>query len=237
MNVFAKYGFDVWTMDHEGYGRSSRTDGNSDVKSGVEDLKAGLDVVARETGAHKAHFIGVSSGALRAGCYAMERPDRVDRLILCAPTYKGTGSPTLANRAEQIEYYRKNNTRPRGRIEIERLFTRDREGVADPRLAKARADRDLPFGDRVPSGTYLDMVANLPLLDPKRILAPVLLVRGEHDGIATVEDLSDFYNRLPNGDRQFVILPGVAHSVQLAYNRELFWHVARNFLTMPARIV
>ncbi|HWY47334.1 MAG TPA: hypothetical protein VNX70_08115 [Bryobacteraceae bacterium] len=40
MNTFAQYGFDVWTMDHENYGRSSRTDANSDIASGVEDLKA-----------------------------------------------------------------------------------------------------------------------------------------------------------------------------------------------------
>jgi hypothetical protein len=50
MNVFARVGFDVWTMDHEGYGQSSRTEGNSDVASGVEDLKAAVDVVAHETG-------------------------------------------------------------------------------------------------------------------------------------------------------------------------------------------
>ena len=31
MDVFARLGWDVWTMDHEGYGRSSRTDGNSDI--------------------------------------------------------------------------------------------------------------------------------------------------------------------------------------------------------------
>ncbi len=237
MNVFARYGFDVWTMDHEGYGRSSRTSGNSDIASGVEDLKAGVAVVMRETGVQKLHFSGASSGALRAAAYAMAQPERCDRLVLCAMTYKGTGAPTLTNRAEQIEYYRKNNTRPRGRIDIEKLFTRDKQGVADPRLAKARADRDLEFGDRVPSGTYLDMVANLPLVDPKKVLSPVLLVRGEFDGIATVEDLTDFYNQLPNGDRQMIILPGIAHSVQLAYNREQFWHVARTFLTMPPRIV
>jgi alpha-beta hydrolase superfamily lysophospholipase len=47
MNVFARYGFDVWTMDHEGYGRSSRTSGNSDIASGVEDLKAGVQTVIR----------------------------------------------------------------------------------------------------------------------------------------------------------------------------------------------
>jgi pimeloyl-ACP methyl ester carboxylesterase len=91
----------------------------------------------------------------------------------------------------------------------------------------------LQFGDQVPTGTYLDMTANLPVVKPERVLSPVLLVRGEYDGIATVADLEDL---LPNGDRQFVILPGTAHSVALATNRQLFWHVTRAFLTMPTPI-
>ena len=39
MNVFAELGYDVWTMDHETYGRSSRTEGNSDIASGVAVLR------------------------------------------------------------------------------------------------------------------------------------------------------------------------------------------------------
>src|SRR6185437_11903478 len=58
MNVFARAGFDVWTMDHEGYGRSSRTAGNSDIQSGVADLVAGTALVAHETGQVKCHFLG-----------------------------------------------------------------------------------------------------------------------------------------------------------------------------------
>jgi alpha-beta hydrolase superfamily lysophospholipase len=68
------------------------------------------------------------------------------------------------------------------------------------------------------------------------VLAPVLLVRGEYDGIATVADLEEFYNKLPNGDRQLIILPNTAHSVALAINRQLFWHVTRAFLTMPTPV-
>ncbi len=77
------------------------------------------------------------------------------------------------------------------------------------------ADEELKFGDQVPTGTYLDMTAHLPVVDPAKVLAPVLLMRGEYDGIATVDDLRDFFKQLPNGDRQFVILPGMAHSVVL----------------------
>ena len=90
MNVFARWGFDVWTMDHENYGKSGRTSGNSDIASGAQDLKAAMQVVTRETGRSKAHFMGESSGGLRAGLYATTEPDHVDRLVLAAFTYKGT---------------------------------------------------------------------------------------------------------------------------------------------------
>ena len=236
MNEFARYGFDCWTMDHENYGKSGRTPGNADIASGVEDLKAAAEVLLRETGQRKYHFLGESSGALRAGAYAMAQPDRADRLVLAAFTYKGEGSPTLAKRAEQLAYYRTHNMRKRDRDMIRSIATRDKPGTSEAAAVEALADVEMQFGDQIPTGTYLDMTSNLPVVLPDKVLSPVLLVRGEFDGIATVADLEEFYNRLPNGDRQFIILPGTAHSVTLATNRELFWHVTRAFLTMPAPI-
>lgn len=236
MNEFARYGFDVWTMDHENYGKSGRTSGNSDVASGVEDLKAAMVVVARETGRQKYHFLGESSGALRAGAYAMTAPDRIDRLVLAAFTYKGDGSPTLAKRAEQLDYYRTHNMRKRDRAMIESIATRDKPGTSDIAAVEALADAEMQFGDRIPTGTYLDMTANMPVVHPEKVLAPVLLVSGQYDGNATVADLEEFFNKLPNGDRQLITLPGTAHSVTLATNRQLFWHVTRAFLTMPPPI-
>ena len=236
MNEFARYGFDCWTMDHENYGKSGRTPGNADIASGVEDLKVAVEVIARETGHRKLHFVGESSGALRAGAFAMVAPDRVDRLVFAAFTYKGEGSPTLTKRAEQLAYFRTHNMRKRDRAMIQSIATRDKPGTSDPAAIEALADAEMVFGDQIPTGTYLDMTANLPVVHPQKVLAPVLLVRGEYDGIATIADLEEFYNLLPNGDRQFIILPGTAHSVALAINRQLFWHVTRAFLTMPTPI-
>jgi hypothetical protein len=62
MNVFALAGYDVWTMDHDGYGYSGSSGNNSDIISGVEDLKAAIPVVERETGRQKMSFFGTSSG-------------------------------------------------------------------------------------------------------------------------------------------------------------------------------
>jgi alpha-beta hydrolase superfamily lysophospholipase len=236
MNVFAGYGYDVWTVDHEGYGRSTVTSGNSDIASGVEDLKAATEVVLRETGQQRVHLYGSSSGALRAGAFAAAQPDRVDRLVLAAFTWTGAGSPTLTRRAEQLAFYRANNRRPRSREMVRSIFTRDKPGTSDPRVAEALADAELAYGDSVPTGTYLDMTANLPVVDPLKVKAPTLLVRGEHDGIASEDDLLAFYSKLPNPDRQFAILAGMSHSVVLGTNRHQLWHVMHAFLSMPRRL-
>ena len=51
MDWLARRGHDVWTLDHEGYGRSTITAGSSDIATGVADLMAATDVIAKVTGA------------------------------------------------------------------------------------------------------------------------------------------------------------------------------------------
>jgi pimeloyl-ACP methyl ester carboxylesterase len=238
MNVFARYGYDVWTMDHDGYGYSGSSGNNSDIASGVEDLKAAMPVVTRESGQAKMHFYGTSSGSIRAAAFAQVAPERVDRLVLVAFTYKGNGAPEIANRAKQIASYRNNPRRKRDAAMIRSIFTRDGHAASyDMAVPEAIIAVELKFGEEVPTGTYLDMAANLPLVDPKKVLAPVLMVRGIHDGNSTTEDLMDFFQQLPNGDRQFVILPYTAHSPGYSNNRHLLWYAMRNFLAAPAAVV
>jgi pimeloyl-ACP methyl ester carboxylesterase len=234
MNVFAGYGFDVWALDCENYGRSSRTSGTSDIASGAADIDAVLDLVRRETGAERAHIFGESSGALRAALFAVEHPERTDRLVLSAYTHTGKGSPTLAKRALDIERFRANPRRTRDQAMIDSIFQRDKPGTSVPGVAAAIGAVELTFGDQVPTGTYLDMVENLPVIDPARLQAPVMMITGEFDGISTMEDLLDFYAQTGSADKQFIIMPATAHSVVWAKNRQLFWHWMRAFLTEPA---
>ena len=233
MNVFARLGYDVWTMDHEGYGRSTRTASNSDIASGAADLLAATMVLQKETGRSKYHYMGESSGALRAGLFAQLHPDHVERVVLSAFTYTGAGSPTLADRAKQTDFYRSHARRPRGPDMIRSIFTRDNPKVYDMAVAEAMIAAEMPMGDDVPTGTYLDMTANLPVVDPAKLSTPVLLTRGQYDGIATMADLGDFFGRLAGGDNQFVVLPDAAHALVLGKNRAQFWHVMHAFLSMP----
>jgi hypothetical protein len=59
-------------------------------------------------------------------------------------------------------------------------------------------------------------------------------MRGEHDGIATLDDILDFYKRLPNGDKHFSVMTHSAHIAPLGVNRARFYHLLRGFLELPS---
>lgn len=234
MDEFARHGFDVWTVDHENYGRSSRTEGNSDIRSGVADLAAAFPVVEQVTGQKALMVYSQSSGAIRAGAYAMQAPERFDRLVLDAFTYTGEGAPEIMRRRAQVESYRTRAYRLLTRETLLGIFTRDDPSTFEPAVAAAQAEYELALTDRAPSGTYLDMAVNMPLVDPKKVLCPVLMTRAASDGNATEAELLDFFGQLPSRDKQFAMLQGVTHVAALGINRHRLWHVMLEFLTYPA---
>lgn len=235
MDYFVRVGFDVWTMDHDGYGRSSRTKSNGDIAAAIDDLDAVMPLVEAETGRSKAAVFGQSGGAVRAAAYAEQRPERVDRLVLDGFVWTGKGSPTLEKRRERLDEWRASNRRKVDRAFFETIFNRDHPAFGDPRVASAWADYELALDDSFPTGTYLDMSANLPKADPTKIHCPVLIIRGEFDGIAADDDLIDFFRLLPNRDKHFSMMAGQAHVGPQAINRHRFLHVMKSFLTLPER--
>jgi len=238
MNVLASLGYDVWTMDHEGYGRSGRTEGFSFIVDGVADLEAAMDLIEAETGVASAGFFGTSSGALRAARFTNEHPDRVERLSLAALVWTGEGSPTLARRAQRIEEWRASNRRVVDEDAYRAIFSRDITGLTIGELPAVAAAAEMANGGgSVPNGTYIDMCVNLPQCDPARIPCPVQIFRGDHDGIATDEDVMAFFAALPNREKQLVMISGQAHNTTLGINRHRFWHSLHSFFGVPARIV
>lgn len=236
MDYFAERGFDVWTMDHEGYGHSDRTTGLSDIASGVEDLRCAMAIVSRVTGQSSAAFFGQSSGALRAARFANLHPEHVNRLLLDAFVWTGKDAPTLLERATRLTQFRSSNVRKIDAAFYRTVFTRDHAGACEPMIADVVSEAELRYGDTVPTGTYIDMVTKLPLVEPTQIACPVLMIRAEHDGIATEEDVLAFFQRLPHPDKQFVKIGGLAHTAPLGVNRHRFFHAIHAFLTLPERV-
>ncbi len=234
MDHFVGLGYDVWTMDHEGYGFSGRTGGNSGIRDGVADLKAAMPLVERITGSKSVLMFGESSGAIRAGAFAMEEPSRIERIVLHAFTYTGTDAPEIARRRKQAETYKANPRRPFGIAQVQNIFDRDVAGKADPVLVKALADFEMKFGDSVPSGTYLDMAINMPMVDPSKLNCAVCLVRPEHDGNASNEELFDFFRNLATQEKQFVFVNGMTHGGgMIGSHRHRLWHIVHSFMSCP----
>lgn len=234
MDSFAGLGYDTWCVDMEGYGRSDKTrDINADIATGADDLAAATDYIARTRGVKAALVYGISSGALRAALFAERHAERVRRLALDAFVWTGKGSPTLAERRKKLPEFQAKNRRPIDRAFVRSIFTRDHPGTADPAVVDAFAEAILALDDSVPTGTYVDMCAKLPVVDPEKITAPTLIMRGQFDGIAGFGDLLEFFTRLPNPHKHFAVMPGFAHASFQEKNYLLAYHVFHAFFSQP----
>ena len=61
MEWFAERGFDTWTMDNEGYGRSDKSRPiNCDIANGADDLAAGSEYILKHSPAKKLLVYGIS---------------------------------------------------------------------------------------------------------------------------------------------------------------------------------
>ena len=235
MDHFAALGYDTWCVDMEGYGRSDKRRAiNSDIATGADDLLAASDHILRTGGARELLVYGISSGALRAALFAQRHPDRVARLALDAFVWTGEGSPTLAERRTRLPEYRSKLRRPIDRAFVHGIFTRDHPGTADDATIEAFADAILALDDSMPNGTYIDMCSKLPIVDPPKLTMPTLILRGQYDGIASFDDLIEFFKRLPHPDKQFSVMHGISHASFQQKNYRMVYHILHAYFTQPA---
>ena len=234
MDWFAARGFDTWCMDNEGYGRSDKSRPiNCDIANGADDLAAGSEHILKTAGAKSLHVYGISSGALKAALFAQRHPERVARLALDAFVWTGEGSPTLVERRKKLPEFLAKNRRPIDRAFVHSIFSRDHPGTADQATIDAFASAILALDDSVPTGTYVDMCSKLPLVDPEKIAAATIIMRGQWDGIAGIDDLLEFFKRLPNPDKQFTVMAGISHASFQQKNYQMVYHILHAFFTQP----
>lgn len=231
MDELATAGYDVWALDFDGYGRSGWSGGSSNIADGVGDLQAAAAFIEMQTGQRRLSFYGQSSGALRVGALAMVAPDRVDRLALESFVWTGQGSPTLARRRLRVDDYRRNPTRMLDRGALLEIFTRGEENY-NAAIGEAIIANETNGRGAVPSGTYLDMVTLLPIVDPSRLNFPVIIFRGEKDEIATDTDVLAFFTKLPNRNRQYCEFAGAGHGLILGSVRTKLWASLLAFLPL-----
>jgi pimeloyl-ACP methyl ester carboxylesterase len=234
MDWFAARGFDTWCMDNEGYGRSDKNRPiNFDISNGADDLAAGSQYILQTTGAKNLMVYGISSGALKAALFAQQHPERIAKLALDAFVWTGEGSPTLAERKKKLPEFLAKNSRPIDRAFVHSIFNRDHGACADEATKDAFADAILTLDSSMPTGTYVDMCSKLPLIDPTQVKSPTLIMRGEYDGIASLDDLLNFYKLLPCPSKQFSIMEGISHASFQQKNYLMVYQILHSFFSQP----
>ena len=234
MDHFARLGYDCWCVDMEGYGRSTKTrDNNAPIAQGADDCYAAAQYIQKLRGPRPFLVYGISSGALRAALFAQRHPELVARLALDAMVWTGEGSPTLADRRKKLPEFSAKNRRPIDKAFVYSIFNRDHPGTAEDKVIEAFADAITALDDSVPTGTYVDMCAHLPVVDPEKITVPTIVMRGQWDGIASMEDLIEFFEKLPNPDKQFAVMPGISHASFQQKNYMLVYHILASFFGQP----
>lgn len=237
MDYFVSQGYDAWCVDMEGYGRSDKhREITSNIADGADDLAAATDYIMQTTDAKEFLVYGISSGALRAAAFAERHPERVAKIALDAYVWTGEGSPTLADRKKKLEQFRAMKRRPIDRDFVFSIFNRDHPGTAEDKVINAFADAILALDDSMPTGTYVDMCSRLPLNDPDKLTMPTLIMRGEYDGIASVDDLLKFFARLPHPNKQFTVMEGISHASFQQKNYLKVYHILQTFYEQPEAI-
>ncbi len=224
--------FHVIVPDMPGYGRSSKELDHNDP---FGDLAFAIRTMLDELGIEKAHVVGNSYGGAAALRLALDRPDRVDRLILMGPGGIGPtrGLPTKGLKALFAYYGGQGPSRAKLESFIRDYLVHDGAAV-DEELIDARYEASI----------QPEVVANPPLRRPStprtlwrmdftrdrrlaRATTPTLVIWGAADKVNRPSGGATLARTMPACD--LYVAANTGHWVQWE-RPDLFNDLARSFL-------
>ena len=257
MDYMAERGFDVYTFDLPGYGRSTRpasmdqpADQNAPfmrTADAVRALDAVVDFVRSRNGVEAVNLIGWSWGTAITATYSAEKPAKVARLALYAPVWIRT-TPSLVQVEGKLGAYR---TVSRDAA-LQRWLTgvpEDKKAELIPtgwfeQWADATFATDPKGGGktlRAPNGVVQDgqefWSAGKSTFDPAKITVPVLLVLGEWDRDTPPYMAQTLFPLLTNAKwKRLTMLSEGTHTIAMEKNRMLLLRTVQQFLEEPVPV-
>jgi pimeloyl-ACP methyl ester carboxylesterase len=213
MDYIAQNGWDVYLIDVRGYGRSTRPPemdqppaSNPPIVTtdvAVMDVGSAIDFILQRRGVSKLSLMGWSCGTVIMGAYTAAHNDKVDRLVLYAPTWLRTSRPSQTAPPPLGAYVTAPMATARRRLQAG--APDDRKDDLMPaswfEAWSAAALASDPVGSkqeppvlRSPAGVFQDnrsyWDAGKPYYDPDRIKIPTLVVVAEWDQVTPSQGAS-----------------------------------------------
>jgi pimeloyl-ACP methyl ester carboxylesterase len=243
MDYLASQGFDVFTVDVRGYGKSSRPDFMEEspalngamigTDTGLRDFTSAVNFVLGHRSLAKVNLFAMSWGGTVTGAYTAANPDKVLKLAVLAPQWLSE-KPIPLDMGGELATYRLVpviNTLPRwlGTAPENARGTIIPEGWFE-QWAKATLAED-PWSEtkepgklRATNGPVQDIRdywrAGKPYYNPSDITVPVLLLHGEWDIDVPVDLALAYFQQLTSApNRLWVEIGEATHMVLLEKNR------------------
>lgn len=232
MDVLAASGFDVFALDVRGFGRSTHPDGLMTTMEASQDLNAVVDYVLKLRGAKKVSVLAWSWGTQYAGMFIMAQSGKVDRYISYAQMH--LNSPDIARRRPRVDFFRKNPyiSIPEAAWKP-RFYSMAPASASDPEVVDAFAKAAVQVERKSPTGPQLDMVTIMPMINPRLMPVPTMIIHGEYDDVADLNGLLPFFAELPNPRKQYVVVPDAGHMMHLQKGHRIFQQQVIAFLSTP----
>ena len=258
LDWMAKEGFDVWSLDLLGYGRSDRpaemqSDPNLhaplvDTNEAVLDVKRAIKYISEHRKHNKIDLIGYSWGSAICGQISTEIPDSIRRLTLAGAVWLLDQSPPI-NASSKSGAYRTVNRETIKNRWLLNLSDAQKKTITEPedidRWIQAVMDSDpqsILSGSqelRAPAGVIKDLqeywCKGTPTYSPKKIKCPVQIVVGEWDHETSPNQGMQVFGQLSNTEyRRITIIGSATHSMLLEKQRYQLYEVVRGFLAASA---
>ena len=253
MDYMAGRGFDVWSVDLRGYGRSTRPAAMGQPATAsppfargdavLTDIAAALRHIREKRGVAKTVLVGWSWGTALVGRFAADNPNLVERVVLNAPLW--LRDPPAPAPADALPAYR-TVTRAQARERwLNGVPDAKRAGLIPPGWFEHWADatfatdpdgaRQVPGVLRAPNGVLQDgreyWGAGRPYYDPAKITAPTMLVVGEWDRDTPPSQAVALFPLLTNAPaKRLTILGEGTHTMMLERNRGALFQAVQVFL-------
>ena len=178
------------------------------------------------------HLLGWSWGTQYSGMFVMAQPAKVAKYVSYAQMH--VNSPDLAKRRPRLEAFRKTPyvTIPEAGWKP-RFASMTPAAANDPAVVDAFAKAAVQVEVKTPTGPQLDMVTLMPMLNPRLMPVPTMLIHGEYDDVADLDGLLPFFQQLPNPYKRYVVIPNVGHMMHLQGGHRLFQHEVVSFFKAP----
>lgn len=192
----------VVRFDARGHGAARSTPVPESFAPLADDVAALLD----ELDVHRAHVVGHSWGGQIAQRFALDHPDRVDRMsLLCT---RSTPFPAFHEAAVNMRGSRRVDPGPA----LRRWFSPS--ALAEPHGLVEQVRDWLEEAPLLAWASALDLIASFDVLDElPQVSVPVDVVCAEFDQVATPEHMAEICAALPLG--RWVLLQGARHLVPL----------------------